>query len=133
MAICKKMKTALAAAASFALCGGAHAKEGVGMAEPWQIGFQTAASPIMEQINKIIDELRAEEGYSMIFDAENQAGVLVAADKNLDLTDKVLARLRAAGPPTAAAARPTGATGTTQRPPAPAAQQPSGVQRPKPR
>ena len=84
--------------------------------------------PIMEQINKVIDELRAEEGYTMIFDAENQAGVVVAADKNLDLTDKVLARLRAAGPP-AAASRPTGAG--TQRPAAPA--QPSGVQRPKPR
>jgi outer membrane protein len=82
----------------------------------------------MEQINKVIDELRAEEGYTMIFDAENQAGVVVAADKNLDLTDKVLARLRAAGPPTAAA-RPSGAG--TQRPAAPA--QPSGVQRPKPR
>jgi outer membrane protein len=87
--------------------------------------------PIMEQINKVIDQLRAEEGYSMIFDAENQAGVVVAADKNLDLTEKVLARLRAAGPPTAAA-RPAGA-GATTRPPAPAAQQPSGVQRPKPR
>lgn len=85
--------------------------------------------PIMEQINKVIDELRAEEGYSMIFDAENQAGVVVAADKNLDLTEKVLARLRAVGPPTSAS-RPTGAT---QRPAAPAAQQPSGVQRPKPR
>lgn len=85
--------------------------------------------PIMEQINKVIDELRAEEGYSMIFDAENQAGVVVAADKNLDLTEKVLARLRAAGPPTAAA-RPAGAT--PQRPAAPASQQPSGVQRPKP-
>ncbi len=85
--------------------------------------------PIMEQINKVIDELRAEEGYSMIFDAENQAGVVVAADKNLDLTEKVLARLRAAGPPTAAA-RPPGAA--PQRPAAPASQQPSGVQRPKP-
>jgi outer membrane protein len=84
--------------------------------------------PIMEQINKVIDELRAEEGYTMIFDAENQAGVVVAADKNLDLTEKVLARLRAAGPPTAAS-RPTGAG--TQRPVAPG--QPSGVQRPKPR
>ena len=51
MAICNKMKTALAAAASFALCGGAQAKEGVGMAEPWQLGFQTAVTPIMEQIN----------------------------------------------------------------------------------
>ena len=87
--------------------------------------------PIMEQINKVIDELRAEEGYSMIFDAENQAGVVVAADKNLDLTEKVLARLRAAGPPTSAS-RPAGA-GPTPRPAAPAAQQPSGVQRPKPR
>jgi outer membrane protein len=87
--------------------------------------------PIMEQINKVIDELRAEEGYSMIFDAENQAGVVVAADKNLDLTEKVLARLRAAGPPPTAS-RPAGA-GATQRPAAPAAQQPSGVQRPKPR
>ena len=88
--------------------------------------------PIMEQINKVIDELRAEEGYSMIFDAENQAGVVVAADKNLDLTEKVLARLRAAGPPTSAS-RPAGAGTTPQRPAAPAAQQPSGVQRPKPR
>lgn len=88
--------------------------------------------PIMEQINKVIDELRAEEGYSMIFDAENQAGVVVAADKNLDLTEKVLARLRAAGPPTSAS-RPPGAGTTPQRPAAPAAQQPSGVQRPKPR
>jgi outer membrane protein len=88
--------------------------------------------PIMEQINKVIDELRAAEGYSMIFDAENQAGVVVAADKNLDLTEKVLARLRAVGPPTATA-RPTAPGATTQRPPAPAAQQPSGVQRPKPR
>lgn len=87
--------------------------------------------PIMEQINKVIDELRAEEGFSMIFDAENQAGVVVAADKNLDLTEKVLARLRAASPPTSAS-RPAGA-GATQRPAAPAAQQPSGVQRPKPR
>jgi outer membrane protein len=86
--------------------------------------------PIMEQINKVIDELRAEEGYSMIFDAENQAGVVVAADKNLDLTEKVLARLRAVGPPTSAS-RPAGTT--PQRPAAPAAQQPSGVQRPKPR
>jgi cytochrome c oxidase subunit II len=51
MTICKGMKTGLAAAASFALCGGAYAKEGVGMAEPWQLGFQTAVTPIMQQIH----------------------------------------------------------------------------------
>ena len=51
MTICKGMKTGLATAASFALCGGAYAKEGVGMAEPWQLGFQTAVTPIMQQIH----------------------------------------------------------------------------------
>ena len=85
--------------------------------------------PIMEQINKVIDELRAEEGYSMIFDAENR-GRRRRRRQDLDLTEKVLARLRAAGPPTSAS-RPAGAGPT--RPAAPAAQQPSGVQRPKPR
>ncbi len=48
MAICDRLTTVLGAAASFVLCGQAYAKDG--MAVPWQIGFQPAASPIMEQI-----------------------------------------------------------------------------------
>jgi cytochrome c oxidase subunit II len=48
MAICNRLTTVLGAAASFVLCGQAYAKDG--MAVPWQIGFQPAASPIMEQI-----------------------------------------------------------------------------------
>jgi cytochrome c oxidase subunit II len=48
MAICDQLTKVLGAAASFVLCGQAYAKDG--MAVPWQIGFQPAASPIMEQI-----------------------------------------------------------------------------------
>lgn len=51
--------------------------------------------PIMEQVQKVIEALRAEDGYSMILDVGAQASVVVAADKKLDLTDKVLARLKA--------------------------------------
>jgi cytochrome c oxidase subunit II len=49
MAICDRLTTALGVAASFVLCGEAYAKDG--MAVPWQIGFQPAASPIFEQIH----------------------------------------------------------------------------------
>jgi cytochrome c oxidase subunit 2 len=48
MAICDRIKTVFLAAAPFALCGAAYAKEG--QPTPWQLGFQPAASPIMEQI-----------------------------------------------------------------------------------
>ncbi len=48
MEISDRIKTVSVAAASLALCGPVYAGEG--QPSPWQIGFQTAASPIMEQI-----------------------------------------------------------------------------------
>jgi outer membrane protein len=75
--------------------------------------------PIMDQVNKIINDIRAEDNYSMIFDAQAQGGGIVAADRNLDITEQVIARLRTA-PPVAAAksgatpAKP--ATGPVQAP-----------------
>ena len=42
--------------------------------------------PIMQQINKVIEQIRAEDGLAMVFDAGNQAGVVVAADSSLDIT-----------------------------------------------
>jgi cytochrome c oxidase subunit II len=48
MAKFDRAKTVIAASASLALCGAAYAKEG--QPAPWQMGFQPAASPIMEQI-----------------------------------------------------------------------------------
>ena len=78
------------------------------------------ARPIMDQINKILDVIRAEEGYMFIFDVGSTAAVIVAADKNLDITDRVIARLQTTT--AAAPARPTGAPVTA----------PSGVSRPRP-
>lgn len=86
---------------------------------------QQLIGPIMEQINKIIEQIRAEDGYAMIFDAGNQAGVVVAADSSLDISEKVIARLKAAGPVSstvAPAAKPS--LGPTARP--------AGATRPKP-
>jgi outer membrane protein len=48
--------------------------------------------PVMRQIQQVIDAIRAEGKYAMIFDAG--AGGVIAADPALDLTDQVLARLR---------------------------------------
>jgi Skp family chaperone for outer membrane proteins len=84
--------------------------------------------PIMEQINKVIGEIRAQEGYAMILDAGSSAGVVVAADTTLNITDKVIARMKAAGPARAAApaAKPRGT------PPAGApVSAPAGVSRPR--
>jgi outer membrane protein len=74
--------------------------------------------PIMERVQGVIEAIRSEDGYSMILDVGAQASVVVAADKRLDLTDRVLARLKSQGPPPA--------------PPASGAvPQPAGVTRPK--
>lgn len=63
--------------------------------------------PIMENLQKIIEQVRAEDGYAMIFDVASQASVIVAADKNLDITQKVLARVKAAPAPAPVAGAPT--------------------------
>jgi outer membrane protein len=81
------------------------------------------ARPLMDQVSKVLDEFRTKGGYAMIFDVGTPSSVVVSADKSLDLTDQVLARLKQLGPPTAAAsssAPPPGPTST-----------PTGVKRPQ--
>jgi outer membrane protein len=73
--------------------------------------------PILDRVKQAIEDLRLEGGYSFVFNAD-QGSSIVAMDKNLDITDRVLAKLRSG---TAVAPRP--ATG------APTAA-PSGVTRP---
>jgi len=73
--------------------------------------------PILDKVKAAIEELRVEGGYAMIFNAD-QGSPIVAVDKNLNVTDKVLAKLKG----TTAAAAPRPAAG------APA---PSGVTRPQ--
>ena len=72
--------------------------------------------PIMERVQRVIETIRAEDGYAVILDVGSQTSVVVAADKKLDLTDRVLARLKSQGPPPA--------TSST-------VPQPAGVTRPK--
>jgi outer membrane protein len=81
--------------------------------------------PITERVKKAIDDVRAEEGLAMIFDVGSGATVIVAADRNLDLTEKVLARVRT-----------TASTPADAKPPAQAnsgapLSAPAGVTRPK--
>ena len=88
--------------------------------------------PIMEQINKIIERLRSENGYSFILDAGSQAGVVVAADSSLDVTDQVVKRLVAAGPVATRAAPMAAPSSTiTPRSTGAASPKPTGVARPK--
>ena len=50
--------------------------------------------PMMDQIRKVLDEIRTEDGYSFIFDIAAQGGAVVAYDKNLDITERVISRLK---------------------------------------
>jgi outer membrane protein len=69
--------------------------------------------PFIENLQKVIEQVRAEDGYALIFDVATQSSVIVAADKNLDITQKVLAKVKAGGAPKS--------TGSTLSP------QPAGV------
>ncbi len=55
--------------------------------------------PIEERVMAVIEGLRAEGNYSIVFDVSNQASTIVAADTSLDLTPKAIARLTSGGSP----------------------------------
>jgi outer membrane protein len=74
--------------------------------------------PILDRVKGAIEDVRVEGGYSFILNAD-EGSTIVAMDKNLDLTERVLAKLRASG-------------GTAAKPATPApAGAPSGVTRPQ--
>jgi outer membrane protein len=76
--------------------------------------------PILDRVKAAIEEVRVEGGYSFVFNAD-QGSSLVAMDKNLDLTDRVLTRLRASATATSkpAAGAPTAAPSGVTRPQTP--------------
>ncbi len=50
--------------------------------------------PIIEQIKVALEDIRKDEGLTAIFDVGSQGNPIVAIDKNLNITDKVLVKLR---------------------------------------
>jgi outer membrane protein len=67
---------------------------------------QQLVAPIMQTINNTIEAVRREGGYSYVMDSSGNG--ILAVDPSLDLTDRVLARLRTGGttPPAPAAGAP---------------------------
>ena len=59
---------------------------------------QELLEPFRARINTIIQGIRAEGNYAFIFDADAQGNGIVAADRALDLTQKVIERLRQSNP-----------------------------------
>jgi outer membrane protein len=92
----------------------------------WQARQSEVMAPITDLVKGVLDAIRTEEGYAMILDNAPGAGAgIVSADKNLDITDKVVSRLRAtppkaiaapAAPKTGAPAAPAGVTKPTKPP-----------------
>ncbi len=56
---------------------------------------QELIAPILQRVQAVIEGIRAEQGYAMVFDASGQPATLVTADRSLDITPLVLRRLQA--------------------------------------
>jgi outer membrane protein len=96
-----------------------YAKRAEELDQQMQVRQQELSQPVMAQIRETLEDIRKEEGYTFIFDVA-ASGVIVAADKNLDLTEKVIGRLKPI--PVTAKADTTRASG--------AKAQPAGVKKP---
>jgi outer membrane protein len=96
-------------------------------------------APIMQRVNAVIEGIRAEFNYSMIFDAGAQVAVLVTADRALDITPLVIERLQAGGAPPgptpadSGAVQPGGQPSLAPAAPAQRPAQPRPAQRPSQR
>jgi outer membrane protein len=79
----------------------AYQARGQQLQEQAQQRQQQLVQPVMTQINAAIEALRREGGFTMIVDSSQ--GGIVTVDPTLDLTDRVLQRMRggAAAPPAA--------------------------------
>jgi outer membrane protein len=73
-------------------------------------------APIMEQVKKVLDDIRTEDGYAMIITGD--PNLILSYDKNLDITDRVVARLRtvASTPPPKTGAPVSAPAGVTRKP-----------------
>lgn len=56
---------------------------------------QELIAPIHTRVNDAIEGIRADGGYAMIFDVSANDGIIVTADKTLDITQKVIDKIKA--------------------------------------
>ncbi|MBA4071735.1 MAG: hypothetical protein C0497_07875 [Gemmatimonas sp.] len=92
--------------------------------------------PIIEQIKVALEDVRKEDGLTLILDVGSQGNPIVAIDKNLNITDKVLVKLRTMPVPQVvapAAAKPAAPAPTKPPAAAPAGPvaAPAGAAKPK--
>ena len=76
---------------------------------------QELVAPIEQRVQDMIDGMRAEYGCALIFDANAQGSSIASVDKSIDLTQRVIDRLKAAGDGPAGVSKPP----TGIKPPAP--------------
>jgi outer membrane protein len=57
---------------------------------------QDLLEPVMDRINKALNDYRKDNGISIVLDASARA--IISADSSLDITDAILAKLKAASP-----------------------------------
>jgi len=83
---------------------------------------QEVLAPITDMVKKVLDDLREEGNYAMILMNDPGQTPIVSADKNLDITDKAISRLRATKAPVIPATKagaPAGPAGVTRPGPKP--------------
>lgn len=83
--------------------------------------------PIMDVVRRALDEVREEGNYAMIFAGD--PSLILAADRNLDITERVVAKLRTMRPAAPAATTPAPAARPASGAPVSA---PAGATRPRP-
>lgn len=71
----------------------AYQQRQVQLEEQAQTRQAELVEPIMQRVTVVIEQIRTEGAYSMIFDTAS--GTLLTADPAFDLTEQVLTRLRA--------------------------------------
>ena len=95
----QKEEPALSAAAKAAKQKAIAAMESAAQAQQQKFQQQFAQrqtevmAPITDAVKKVLDDIRAEEGYALILSNDPQTTSIVSADKNLDITDRVVSRL----------------------------------------
>ncbi len=55
---------------------------------------QELMQPLLDQIKLVLEDVRVEGSYTFIFDVAAGGAGIVAADKNLDISERVIAKLR---------------------------------------